>query len=73
MKKLLIILAIVTLTSCEKDEIKDCNCDKIVNTNYMQFNIPGAGTVYSGSFTTVNQCTEETKLKISNTLKSKQA
>jgi hypothetical protein len=43
------------LMSCSEEE-PNCDCDKVVATNYSQFNIPGSGSVWMGSFTTINEC-----------------
>jgi hypothetical protein len=57
MKRLLFVTLALTMLSCEKDEIKNCNCNKVVETNYSEFNIAGYGTVYAGNFITRNECT----------------
>lgn len=51
--KILAIVAILALTSCEKDELpKDCNCNRVVEVTY--FSIPGQTF---GTYTTINDCT----------------
>lgn len=61
MKKLLIIcLTFFTLSSCSEDE-PNCDCDRVVSTNYSHFGMPGGGSFSSGSFNTVNECTNETR------------
>lgn len=65
MKKILLILAIAILLSCSNEEIKkeelDCNCDRVVETNY--FNITGNPISYLCIYTTINDCTQIQKEK----------
>lgn len=67
MKKTIFILAVLLL-SCEKEEVQpnnqqeqttqeDCNCDRVVSSN--KFNLPSGHSF--GNYTTVNDCTNETK------------
>lgn len=56
MKKLLLLLPLLLLMSCSNDE-PNCDCDRVVATEYSSFNIVGVGTVRGGSFTTINDCT----------------
>lgn len=66
MKKIIVILT-VFIFSCEKEEVQpntqttqtveDCNCDRVVSSN--SFNLPGGGKF--GNYTTVNDCTNQTK------------
>lgn len=50
--KLLAIVAILALTSCEKEELpKDCNCNRVIDFTY--FSIPGQTF---GTYTTINDC-----------------
>ena len=57
MKKLftLAILSLI-LVSCSEEEKLDCECDRVVSTDYAQFNIPGYGSQIAGYFTTINDC-----------------
>jgi hypothetical protein len=56
MKKIFTLAILsVSLMSCTTDE-PNCDCDKVVDTNYAQFNIPGYGSQVTGSFTTINEC-----------------
>jgi len=59
MKKLLLITALVTLLSCSNEneqQQEDCNCDRVVETNYVYFNMVGGG-FWAGHFITINDCT----------------
>jgi len=58
MKKLLLITALVTVLSCsnENEQQEDCNCDRVVETNYVYFNMVGGG-FWAGHFITINDCT----------------
>lgn len=50
MKRLLFLALALTMLSCEKDEIKDCNCDRVVEVN-VDINDP------VWFYTTKNECT----------------
>ena len=56
MKKIFLILAISLFVSCSNDEQKDCDCDKVVETNYAYFGMPGGGGWWAGNFVTINEC-----------------
>lgn len=57
MKKLFTLAILsLTLVSCSEENEPNCDCDKVVATNYSQFNIPGSGSVWMGNFTTINEC-----------------
>ena len=60
MKKLLLIAALVTVLSCSNEneqQQEDCNCDRVVETNYVYFNLAGSGGFWAGHFITINDCT----------------
>lgn len=56
MKKLFTVAILsLTLVSCSEDK-PNCDCDKVVATNYIQYNLPGYGSQVGGNFTTINEC-----------------
>ena len=60
MKKLLLIAALVTVLSCSNEneqQQEDCNCNRVVETNYVYFNLAGSGGFWAGNFITINDCT----------------
>lgn len=61
MKKLLLLTALIALSSCsnEEEQPKDCNCDRVVEAS--TFNIVGTpqnpAINYYTVYTTINDCT----------------
>lgn len=65
MKKLIVLMSLIVITSCEKEDIQptepvvNCNCDRVVEVqsfNIVDSNSP-SGYVTQGNYTTVNDCT----------------
>jgi len=62
MKRVIILISIITISSCKKEDVQpntysepveNCNCDRVVSVN--SFNLPD-GTTF-GYYVTVNDCT----------------
>jgi len=60
MKKIITVIAILTLASCKKETepvqpTVDCNCDRYIT--HSKFSIAGNPVIYFGEWTTINDCT----------------
>lgn len=51
----LILTLTLLISSCSTDS-PDCDCDRVVETNYSHFYVVGVGNVYGGTFITINDC-----------------
>ena len=61
MKKVIILISIITISSCKKEDVQpntynepvvDCDCDRVVDVDSFNLN---DGTMF-GNYTTVNDC-----------------
>lgn len=58
--KMIALVAMLALTSCEKEEISkgpDCECDKVVWTDYVK-SIKNGVTIWEGYYITINECAD---------------